>query len=89
MLLVRFLISCLIPDKPDWVATEMAKVEFARREAANRVSSTTSTSPSATTSTEATIFSTNVNSSSGLISDSALTSQLNGTPIDYGNAVDR
>lgn len=29
-----------------WVATEMAKVEFARREAVNRLSSTTTTPPS-------------------------------------------
>lgn len=46
MLLIRFLISCTIPDKPTWVATEMAKVEFARREAVNRLSSTTTTPPS-------------------------------------------
>lgn len=46
MLLIRFLISCIIPDKPTWVATEMAKVEFARREAVNRLSSTTTTPPS-------------------------------------------
>lgn len=49
MLVIRFLISCAIPDKPDWVATEMAKVEFARREAVNRLSSTTTTPPSSTT----------------------------------------
>lgn len=49
MLLIRFLISCLIPDKPDWVATEMAKVEFARREAVNRISSATTTPPSSAT----------------------------------------
>ena len=46
MLGIRFLISCAIPDKPDWVATEMAKVEFARRNALNRLSSTTTTPPS-------------------------------------------
>uniref|UniRef100_A0A8D8YL27 Anoctamin n=1 Tax=Cacopsylla melanoneura TaxID=428564 RepID=A0A8D8YL27_9HEMI len=40
MLTVRFVISCIIPDLPDWVATEMAKVEFARREALSRISST-------------------------------------------------
>lgn len=49
MLLIRFLISCLIPDKPQWVATEMAKVEFARREAVNRISSATTTPPSSGT----------------------------------------
>uniref|UniRef100_A0A1B6E559 Anoctamin n=1 Tax=Clastoptera arizonana TaxID=38151 RepID=A0A1B6E559_9HEMI len=41
MLILRFLITCAIPDIPDWVATEMAKVEFARREAVSRLSSTT------------------------------------------------
>lgn len=51
MLLIRFLISCLIPDKPNWVATEMAKVEFARREAVNRISSATTTPPSSGTTT--------------------------------------
>ncbi|KAI5710315.1 hypothetical protein M8J75_007605, partial [Diaphorina citri] len=40
MFAVRFIISCVIPDLPDWVATEMAKVEFARREALSRISST-------------------------------------------------
>lgn len=41
MLTLRFIISCAIPDLPEWVATEMAKVEFARREAWRRLSSTT------------------------------------------------
>ncbi|XP_067003783.2 anoctamin-10 [Anabrus simplex] len=45
MLIVRFVISCAIPDVPDWVATEMAKVEFSRREACRRLSSTTASSP--------------------------------------------
>lgn len=49
MLLIRFLVSCIIPDQPDWVATEMAKVEFARREAVNRLSSATTTPPSSAT----------------------------------------
>lgn len=40
VLIVRFLISYSIPDLPEWVATEMAKVEFARREAVRRFSST-------------------------------------------------
>ncbi|KAJ4448145.1 hypothetical protein ANN_10158, partial [Periplaneta americana] len=44
MLTLRFIITCAIPDLPEWVATEMAKVEFARREACRRLSSTT-TSP--------------------------------------------
>lgn len=34
------MITCAIPDLPSWVATEMAKVEFARREACRRLSST-------------------------------------------------
>ncbi|XP_047117535.1 anoctamin-8 [Schistocerca piceifrons] len=45
MLILRFLISCAIPDVPEWVATEMAKVEFARREACRRLSSTTASTP--------------------------------------------
>jgi len=40
MLSLRFMITCAIPDLPSWVATEMAKVEFARREACRRLSST-------------------------------------------------
>lgn len=38
MLILRFLISYSIPDLPDWVATEMAKREFARREAVRKFS---------------------------------------------------
>lgn len=49
MFLIRFLVTCMIPDKPDWVATEIAKVEFARREALNRLSSATTTPPSSAT----------------------------------------
>ncbi|KAF4530758.1 hypothetical protein B566_EDAN007980 [Ephemera danica] len=40
MLILRFVISYAIPDLPAWVATEMAKVEFSRREAFRRMSST-------------------------------------------------
>ncbi|PSN51037.1 hypothetical protein C0J52_15420 [Blattella germanica] len=48
MLTLRFIITCAIPDLPEWVATEMAKVEFARREACRRLSSqTTSPAPDA------------------------------------------
>ncbi|KAE8743203.1 hypothetical protein FOCC_FOCC011183 [Frankliniella occidentalis] len=43
MLVMRFLITCAIPDLPKWVAIEMAKVEFARREALRRLSSTVQT----------------------------------------------
>ncbi|CAH0383350.1 unnamed protein product [Bemisia tabaci] len=43
MLILRFFISCGIPDLPDWIATEIAKVEFARREALSRLSSTAHT----------------------------------------------
>ncbi|XP_076764027.1 anoctamin 8 white walker isoform X2 [Xylocopa sonorina] len=42
MLGIRFIIICAIPDIPQWVATEMAKVEFLRREAVRRLSSTPS-----------------------------------------------
>lgn len=42
MLAIRFVIICAIPDIPHWVATEMAKVEFLRREAVRRLSSTPS-----------------------------------------------
>lgn len=48
MLMIRFLISCAIPDLPEWVATEMAKTEFARREA-TRLSFANTTPPPATT----------------------------------------
>ena len=44
MLIIRFFIICAIPDIPSWVATEMAKVEFLRREAVRRLSSTPSPS---------------------------------------------
>lgn len=43
MLVMRFLITCAIPDLPKWVAIEIAKVEFARREALRRLSSTVQT----------------------------------------------
>lgn len=33
MLILHYLISYSIPDLPEWVATEIAKVEFARRQA--------------------------------------------------------
>jgi len=42
MLTIRFIITYAIPDLPNWVATEMAKVEFSRREAFRRISSTCS-----------------------------------------------
>ncbi|XP_076622385.1 anoctamin 8 white walker isoform X3 [Colletes latitarsis] len=42
MFAIRFIIICAIPDIPHWVATEMAKVEFLRREAVRRLSSTPS-----------------------------------------------
>ena len=32
MLMLKLLISYAIPDIPSWVATEMAKIEFHRRE---------------------------------------------------------
>lgn len=33
MLIMVILVRLLIPDLPSWLATEMAKVEFQRREA--------------------------------------------------------
>lgn len=44
MLCIRFLITCIIPELPSWLATEMAKIEWARREA-SRVTSTATPSP--------------------------------------------
>ncbi|XP_054289963.1 anoctamin-8-like isoform X2 [Macrosteles quadrilineatus] len=41
MLILRLLVTSAIPDLPEWVATEMAKVEFARREALRRLSTAT------------------------------------------------
>lgn len=40
MLVIRFIITCAIPDIPGWLATEMAKIEWARREA-SRISNAT------------------------------------------------
>lgn len=42
MLAIRFIIIVAVPDIPSWVATEMAKVEFLRREAVRKFSSTAS-----------------------------------------------
>ncbi|XP_065335769.1 anoctamin-8 isoform X2 [Cloeon dipterum] len=50
MLTLRFVISYAIPDLPSWVATEMAKVEFSRREACRRASSTATPSHETSTS---------------------------------------
>lgn len=44
MLCIRFIITCAIPDIPGWLATEMAKIEWARREA-SRLGSTATPSP--------------------------------------------
>ncbi|KAK9876156.1 hypothetical protein WA026_011272 [Henosepilachna vigintioctopunctata] len=44
MLVIRFIITCAIPDIPGWLATEMAKIEWARREA-SRLTNTNSSSP--------------------------------------------
>ncbi|CAG9813563.1 unnamed protein product [Phaedon cochleariae] len=48
MLVIRFIITCAIPDIPGWLATEMAKIEWARREA-GRITNSTPT-PEETTS---------------------------------------
>lgn len=42
MLIIRFIITCAIPDIPGWLATEMAKIEWARREASRITNSTPS-----------------------------------------------
>ncbi|XP_046581534.1 anoctamin-8-like [Haliotis rubra] len=42
ILLLKFSIAFAIPDIPDWVALEMAKVEFQRREALKRLEAQTS-----------------------------------------------
>ncbi|XP_018328855.1 anoctamin-8 [Agrilus planipennis] len=44
MLGIRFAITCAIPEIPGWLATEMAKIEWARREA-SRLSNTRTASP--------------------------------------------
>ncbi|XP_030764721.1 anoctamin-8 isoform X2 [Sitophilus oryzae] len=44
MLVIRFIITCAIPDIPGWLATEMAKIEWARRDA-SRVTNTATPSP--------------------------------------------
>lgn len=44
MLCIRFIITCAIPDIPGWLATEMAKIEWARREA-SRLGNTATPSP--------------------------------------------
>jgi hypothetical protein len=44
MLVIRFIITCAIPDIPAWLATEMAKIEWARREA-SRLGNTSTPSP--------------------------------------------
>ncbi|KRT84827.1 hypothetical protein AMK59_653 [Oryctes borbonicus] len=49
MLCIRFIITCAIPDIPGWLATEMAKIEWARREA-SRLGNTQTPSPDDTTS---------------------------------------
>uniref|UniRef100_A0A6P7G5P8 Anoctamin n=1 Tax=Diabrotica virgifera virgifera TaxID=50390 RepID=A0A6P7G5P8_DIAVI len=42
MLVIRFIITCAIPDIPGWLATEMAKIEWARREASRMSNNTPS-----------------------------------------------
>ncbi|XP_050315766.1 anoctamin-8 isoform X2 [Anthonomus grandis grandis] len=47
MLVIRFIITCAIPDIPGWLATEMAKIEWARRNA-SRVAYTNTPTPEET-----------------------------------------
>lgn len=42
MLIIRFIITCAIPDIPGWLAAEMAKIEWARREASRITNATPS-----------------------------------------------
>lgn len=42
MLIIRFIITCAIPDIPGWLAAEMAKIEWARREASRITTNTPS-----------------------------------------------
>ncbi|XP_019755048.2 anoctamin-8 isoform X1 [Dendroctonus ponderosae] len=44
MFIIRFIITCAIPDIPGWLATEMAKIEWARRNSI-RVGNTATPSP--------------------------------------------
>lgn len=44
MLCIWFIITCAIPELPGWLATEMAKIEWARREA-SRLATTATPSP--------------------------------------------
>lgn len=43
MLSIRFIITCAIPDIPGWLATEMAKIEWNRREASRLGNNNTAT----------------------------------------------
>lgn len=50
MLCIRFIITCAIPELPGWLATEMAKIEWARREA-SKTTTTATPSPEETAKT--------------------------------------
>lgn len=54
MLCIRFIITCAIPELPSWLATEMAKIEWARREA-SRTTTTAAPSPPSPEETSKTI----------------------------------
>lgn len=69
MLIIRFLITCAIPDIPGWLAAEMAKIEYARREA-SRVKNTTPSPEEITSKLIGRYFITIVNSIDGSISSS-------------------
>lgn len=76
MLTIRFVITCAIPDIPSWLATEMAKIEWNRREA-SRIGKTATPSPEETTTKSIGRFS--VSPSHSLITSS---STINNEKID-------
>ncbi|XP_057333098.1 anoctamin-8 isoform X3 [Microplitis mediator] len=87
MLAIRFIITCAIPDIPSWVATEMAKVEFLRREAVRRLSST----PSPDQQAQTVIADGESDAEATLISQAGSHSEKNGasqegTPADTGTS---
>ncbi|XP_022912435.2 anoctamin-10 isoform X1 [Onthophagus taurus] len=68
MLCIRFIITCAIPDIPGWLATEMAKIEWARREA-SRVGATGTPSPDEILPTSKTIGRFSVSPSHSLVTN--------------------
>ncbi|KAL3287914.1 hypothetical protein HHI36_002370 [Cryptolaemus montrouzieri] len=82
MLVIRFIITCAIPDIPGWLATEMAKIEWARREASR---STTTASSSPDEQNYQTIGRFSVSPSHSLVTSDNKTSKK--TEVDYKEAL--